>query len=355
MFVYGITTLLVAFFASRVHMSASDGSQVKNNLNKSNKFFVILTAAVLIFVAGFRWKVGTDYNTYISLFNRYISDYNAYLNLFDGPLFVFFAKLTSFLCRDYWIFFFGVACLTIGLYVRTIAKYSKMFLFSILLYIFIGAWNSSFNGMRQYLAAAVLFAGHRFLIDKKFLRYCAVVIIASLVHVTALIMLPVYFVSYLKINLKTIIILAIGAFALRYSYDYLFNIMSGVKGSEQSGYGYMTNSVNLFRVLVSFSPLALFLFVPKNKLNENDNTIYFNMLLVNAAFMFATANSTYLARIGIYTDIYITLALPRMLRWFKAKEKAIVSSVIVIFYAIFWWYELWIRGSLETFQWIWNR
>ena len=41
-----------------------------------------------------------------------------------------------------------------------------------MLYIFIGAWHGSFNGMRQYLAAAILFSGHRFIKERKFKEYC---------------------------------------------------------------------------------------------------------------------------------------------------------------------------------------
>ena len=50
------------------------------------------------------------------------------------------------------------------------------------------------NGMRQCLAAAILFIFNDLIVKGKFKLYLGVVLIVSTIHASALIMIPVYFI-----------------------------------------------------------------------------------------------------------------------------------------------------------------
>lgn len=358
---YYVTIILVGIFsalAERERIETADGVCVDKQPS-SYKTYVFLTSFVLIFVSGFRAWVGTDYGGYTtSFYTRAASCWEDLMNYKEpglGILNWFLQKIWN----DYTIMFIAVAAITCGLCISQFSKHSSMFFMSSLLFIFIGCWHGAFNGVRQYLAAAIMFAGHRYMFNRKFIKWCVVVFIASLFHTTALIMIPVYFLSGKKLSWYNIGLTAVATVVMRFSGDFLFRLVGYYKGEDidTEHYTYFTSTVNPFRILVAFAPLVIALFMmDKAKRREPENAFYISMLVVNAAFMFATANSAYLARIGIYTDVYAALAFPRILDGLKdQKQKNTLKWVILILYFVFWWYEVWSRDSLNNFQWAFYR
>ena len=316
---------------------------------------IILCASVLIFVSGFRWKVGTDFGAYISLYSRLKKEWLYSIMTFDEPGIAVLSKVGSLIYDSPIILFVLTAFITVSLYVITIKKYCNLFQMGILLFVFIGSWHGSFNAMRQYLAAAVIFAGHRFIYEKKILKYLLVVVLACCFHITALVMLPIYFLVNKKVSLKSICVIVGMVLLIRYSYDYLFAIMSFIKESDQTQYAYMLRDVNSTRIVVAFAPLLVALLAKDTKEIQNPETQFYMMLLiVNAGFIFGTSGSAYLARIGIYTECFGTLALPRLMNCFKRDSKKLAILIILVLYFIFWFYELHARGLFD-FQWSFGR
>ncbi len=356
MTVYLITILLVFIVADyadrqRVH---ENGLLLPYSEQYSYRKIVMLTAAILIFVAGFRYQVGTDYGNYRESFiHRGSFSWNAIKSFEPGYNFIIW--INKLIYDDYGAMFFMVSLVTIWLNVKTISKYCDTFCLSILLYIFIGAWTGSFNGIRQYLAAAILFAGHRLIIERRFFKYCVIVLFASFIHITALIMFPVYFIADKRITLRTIIAYFIVCIIMRFSYDYFFSIMSTVKGSDQTVYEYMQTNVNVLRTLVNIAPACMLCLLTREYKDDVDNIFYFNMLILNAVFMASMTGSAYLARIGIYTEIYITLALPKIVNAFDHKDRKILVLSIVVLYLVFFLYGIHSGSLSRGFQWIWNR
>lgn len=326
---------------------------IKNG--KKYNFFVLWTAMCLILVAGLRWQVGTDYNSYARGYENTLLTVWESIKTLDEPGYKVLAWLSSFVYHDYASMFFVLAIFTVGLNVKTISKYSNDFLFGILLYMFIGAWHGSFNAVRQYAAAAILFCGHRYIYERKFWKYMLVVFGAFLFHRTALIMIPVYFLGRTKVNIKVTAVIVGTMLFFSYSLDYMFQIMSYYKGTDQTEYAYMTTEVNALRILVAFAPLLIIAILPKGFRKNTENAFYINMLIINATLMFATSSSAYLARVGIYTDIYATIAIPRLKNGFTEQSRKIFTAIVLLFYCMFWLYEIYARNNLSDFNWIFNR
>ena len=316
---------------------------------------VLIAALVLILVSGLRYNVGTDYMAYSRSYESRAASFFSDLLHYKEPGLGFLSWIGHFFTKDFVAEFILTAMVTVGLNVRTISKYSDSFVFGLLLYVLIGAWHNAFNGIRQYLAAAVLFAGHRYLYDRKLIKYLLVVFLASLFHTTALVMVPVYFLVGRKITFRNIILILISIIIIRYSYDYLFSIMSFLKGSDQSGYEYMQQEVNIFRIMVTIPPIILGFCTPKAFRNRPENAFYLSLLLVNAGFMIGTANSAYLARVGIYTEIYAALAIPRFVRGFNRTIQNFLTGATLLLYSVFWAFEIASRSSLKHFHWIFSR
>lgn len=319
--------------------------------------FAFVTGAILVLVGGLRYRVGADYGNYIGAYELRKITWWSYVKSFDEPGFSAICKISSLIHDNYATMFFICSLITIGLFMNTIKKYSNSYLFSVLMFIFVGTWAGSFGAIRQYLAAAVLFAGHRYMYDRKIWKWLIIVIVSMQFHRTAIIMLPVYFIATKKINIKTIFIIFAAIIGIKFSYDYIFDTMSFFKGVDQTEYSYMQTEVNIFRILVACAPILLyFITYGRHHKNYNRETEFYSMLLfINAAFLIGTSSSAYLARVGIFTETYAVLALPRMVVQESIFDKTIYKMIILVGYFIYFSYQIYIMSSLNNFQWIFNR
>lgn len=353
------TTILFVTITSIMSVVLKEKKKVFTSENflpyKYNQLFVIMTATILICVAGLRWRVGTDYWQYMYSYQDYISISWAQLWNFNEPGIIIIAKISSLISNDYTLMFFLSSFITVGLTVKTLSKYSSMFSLSILLYIFIGSWHGSFNGIRQYLASSIIFAGHSLIINRKPLKYFALVILASLFHTTALLMIFLYFIPLEKLKMRHIIILMFSSIILVYSYDYILNTVGMLKGNPIVVNEYITREVSRFRIMVRFAPLMIyFLFTNRFPLKKEDS-FYLNILFINAALSFITSNSAYLARFVIYTNIFSTLSYPKLLNFNDKRVALLLKIIIIFFYFIYWYIEITQSQNLKNFQWIFNR
>ncbi|RAS79921.1 EpsG family protein [Priestia endophytica] len=354
MIVYLITIVLVFIFGY-IANTLSKIKLVNNHYYREyNRFFVFLTAACLIFVSGFRWRVGTDYWDYSESYVMYKTTVWNDLFSYNEPGIKLIAWISSYICDDYATMFFITSLITLALFVSTISKYSKMFLISILLFIFIGSWHGSFNGIRQYLACAIIFSGHRYIVNRKFFKYILVVFVAGLCHFSALSMVLLYFVPRKRLNIKHLFIMGIATLAIVYSYGFIFELIESYKGSFEANQ-YTQEEVSVFRILTSFAPLFLYLALTEKKKLNNEDFFYINMLFINASVVLATSQSAYLARFVIYTKVFSILGLPRLLNMKDKYLLFLMQMIIIILYSVFWYIEVSKTSNLINFQWIFER
>lgn len=361
MSVYAFTLILVPIFSivvDYIRKSKMDSRFTTNKLYAT--YFLLLVTLVLILVAGFRSGVGTDYWTYKSLYSFYADTWRESLINFNEPGIKIIAALSSVIYDDASTMFFISSLITVGLSVWTIYKHSDYFSLSILLYIFIGAWHGSFNGVRQYLACAILFAGHRYIIKKEFKKYCLIVFLASAFHISALSMIVLYFVPKRQLKYKDIILLGIFIILGLSLYDPALELVNNVLMNSNRNPlsiedSYLTQQVSILRIGVMVAPSILYLIInPKDILRLEDN-FYINMLFINASVYIITMNSAYFARFAIYTNIYVTLSFPRIFKGVNKKLSRLIIYIALILYAVFWGYEIIITENLRNFQWIFER
>lgn len=353
MIVYILTLILVSitgYFAYTIQLNN------KNYINDIRyKTWVNLTVLILALVAGLRYRVGTDYMNYAIGYDNILLTWWDSILTFDEPGYKILTVIASCIYDDYVSMFMIMSFFTIGINVKTISKYSDHFLLGIIFYLLIGAWHGTFGAVRQYAAAAVLFWGHRYIYDKKFYKYTLVVFCAMLFHRTALIMLPIYFVVKKEFSVKNILIMVGVAVVMAMSTGVFFDIMTELKGNDQTLYEYMNTRVNTFRVFFSVLPVLLVFFTSEQFKSDSLNAFYINLLMVNAAFMVATSSSANLARVGIYTDIFSTIAFPKLISGFNYKSRNIIRYVLLLLYFIFFIYEISVRETLYNFMWIFER
>ncbi len=350
--------MLFAGFATRQYNVAIAASKLSENSGKKNLstyyFFVFLCVALLACVAGLRYYVGTDFGAYYWGYPLWESEFAIRWQKWDEPGLPTLAKILYPISQDGAIFIFATASLTVSLFTFTIAKNTDDFFFTTALYIFT-CWTGCFNGVRQFLAAAILFAGHKLILERKFIKFCIVVFIASSFHVTALIMLPMYFLITQVLDLKKITFILVAGVAMIYSYDFLFQILGIMKDSETGGAdtSYAQNEIHPLRIVIAFAPIALYFFLlfQKKGFTGKEN-FYMGFVFVRAAVIFGTSNSAYLNRASIYFAPFIPMALPLLVKKFPKNQQALLKAIILVLYFIVW-YNIEVSGLQWT--WMWDR
>lgn len=180
-------------------------------------------------------------------------------------------------------FLWILSFITVGLLFWGFVKnvYWKDIDLAIFLFITTGCYLETMNGVRQYLAIAIMFYFlPNYIKEKKLVNYLVVVLLVATIHPTALLFIPIYFVAMRKPWGKATAGIVIVCILL-----YVF-FNSGV-GSfiadilEETTYGSgeytdmllnSTTSVNFLRVLVAAVPVGLSLFV--HKVDEDDEDTY---------------------------------------------------------------------------------
>ena len=132
--VYILNSIFAWFFlllARRVNYgNKSDVIEGKNHkLNILSKTFVGISFVCIFMVAGLRVEVGSDYNNYADLFNKYLwSEWNFIPNI--EPLFFYFTKTIGlFTSNHQWLFIIAALIIYVPYYKVSISLYVFYFFF----------------------------------------------------------------------------------------------------------------------------------------------------------------------------------------------------------------------------------
>ena len=347
--VYLIVLLLVVIFSSWASSYRRWLSKDYTSLKNPWLWSVI---AVLVFVAGFRYNTGVDYWNYYIGYEVDFADCLNSLLTFKEPGIRFLSWIGRGVYDNGISLIFLASLITISLYVTTLYKCSPLFVSSMVLFIFMGDWQGSFNGIRQYLAAAILFSGHQYILERDLPRYCICVLLASFFHTSALVMIVPYFLLCNPIIDKYLIRLMVGAVIMLLNYRYIFMGIGYYKGTTMDMTdSYMTNSVSLARIAVSLAPVILYFFIRKGKIDDKRQEFYINGLILNGIVMVTTMKSTYLARLGIYTNAMCLIGYPYLFQLiYERFRTSFVEICTFAMYTAYWWYSIVYFESLRNFQ-----
>lgn len=321
--------------------------------------FSILFVLFIISVSALRYNVGADYGQYVWNFNNwYINVDLSFSDWKNEPGIVILAKLFNVMCSNGNLFVSFVSVLTLTIYLSIINRESPQTWFSFSLFILLGVWASSFNGIRQYLASAIIFLGYKYIIDEKFKLWCFIVALASLFHMTAWIILPIYFIARRNADLKQVLFCAFFSIVLLSFYGTIWGLVETLKGDVNENSIYASHGINIFRILCSWIPVILYIGFRNRKttLSAKEN-FFINMSVINASLMTIASNSAYLGRVCMYTNIFNVIAIPIIVENLRNPNKSIIYIALFLFYLLFWMYSLKMSIALEyhsLFE-LWNR
>jgi hypothetical protein len=273
---------------------------------------------VLVFFASVRsYLVGADTETYTADFRNSVdANYYVFQEEVEYGYQLFEYSLLRVTHNYFWLFFFS-SLLIVGSYLYIFRQKSEDYLLSVLIFISLGFYLFYFNGLRQGIAMAIVALATPYLINKNFLKYTLIVLLASFFHKSALILVLFYFIIHLKIKLEfKALAVFIGSFIISGSaVKYLASTNEKYSGyaevSEYTG-GYLTLFFYFF--ISSF----LYIFYKKYKIENPDYYILLQLCLYGVLFLIPVAllgsNPSGPQRLLFYFVWVIALLIPSVMR-----------------------------------------
>lgn len=336
-FYLNLSAVFFFSFLARCNASQIASSSV---YGKPNKYFALLAMTTLVLVSGLRNNVGDTY-FYMHSYEHFPVKWSEID--FNGDFgFNILQMLLQQFTNNPQILLFTTALFTNVLIVSTLYQHSRLFEISLYVYITLGYYLTSMNGIRQYLAAAILFAATRFIIECDWKRYFLVVIFAATIHQTALIMIPIYYIVRLRAWSKMTFVLLMGAVVIIIGFNEFMSILfTAIEDTKYAGYQeFQEGGANIIRVAVSAVPVLL-AYVGKERLKEimpNSNIIV-NMSIMSLIFMLISTQNWIFARFSIYFGLYSLILVAWIIKIFRMKDQKLIYFSILLFYFIYFLFE----------------
>ena len=305
-----------------------------------NKLWVFLTALLISFVAGFRNNIG---DTQFYMEGYAVNDFSWSFILQQKDMgFNIFQKLLKMYTNDPQFLILITAFITNVLIIVVFYKYARFFELGLYVYITSGAFIVSMNGVRQYLAAALVFAATSYIFNGSWKKYIAVVLFASIFHQSALIMIPIYFIVRRKAWTPATFSLLVVAVLIVFGFNKFSEILfTALKDTQYGGYQtFSEGGANIIRVFFYGFPL-FFAFLSRDKLRAlfPQIDIIVNLSLIGLVLMIISTQNWIFARLAIYFTLYQILLTTWVVMAFRKKDQKLFYLSILIVFLIYFFYE----------------
>lgn len=164
--------------------------------------YVIVMGAALFALSAVRYDTGYDYNLYAGWY-YYDFIFKSVEELAASRIekgFLLPMKYLADVIYDYQAMFVVIAFVVAALVMLYIYKYSSNVWISVAAFLGFGVYFNSMNFMRQLIAALLVTFALRYIQSRQPLRYLILILFASTLHFTALVMLPFYFLLRIRMN-----------------------------------------------------------------------------------------------------------------------------------------------------------
>lgn len=300
-----------------------------------------------ILLASMRYGVGTDYGTYVSLFNQFsglsLTDYLQTSSTAE-PGFYLLIQLSNILIGDSRIMFTLAAILSNVFFYLGLRRYGirhpalVYFLYLTILF------PMTLNVMRQGIAISIAFYAFSFILERNFKKYLIWMIMASLFHISALLLIPLYLVNRLikpernnayptflikLVGIATGIFILVPTTIMLVSQIPMFSKygMYSVNGGEGA-------NLTIFLQLIV---LSLGIVLARWSTSRKNGGLYMMLLFfATLEIIFATIgfSSTFIKRIGLYCSIFGFMLLTESTSIFKGVAGKSLTITITVFYGI---------------------
>lgn len=309
-------------------------------------FLGFVSIIIPAYFAGIRYGIGTDYFPYVGIFNLIKSGRETRHEIGFSLL----NRLVALIGGNEHHLFFLMSFITIFFIYINLTKNKKdisvglgMFVFLLLYY------NQSYNIMRQIAAMAIVLYSFNFIFEKKFLKFFLILLLATSMHIIAIVVLPFYYIFNYAGNknrfIRTMIYILV--FIAIYNFETLLNIVSQYF-IDFSYYNRYTSDEEA-RFGIGVFVLNAPFFIPGILYNKRLTTyskkfsLYFFILTIGFLIRFiGYLGSDYIGRLADLFFISNVMIIPYYFRVLKRSDLEYVIKYGVLLFIIINWIYLYI-------------
>lgn len=322
-----------------------------------------VSAAVILILpyivwAGFRPNNFGDTGAYQKAFKECASSFGEIFSYLSGVnkdrgFYLFMAVEKSILGSSCTVFFLVTAAIQLLILMWMCRKYSEDYWFSIFLFLTSTDYLSwTFNGIRQFMAVVIVYAATPFILKKRYVPSILLILLASTMHQSALLMLPVIFIIQGRAWNKKTVLCILASLAVLLFVDQFTNIMESMLAETQyknvvSDYqSWNDDGTNPIRVLVYSIPMLLSLTGLKFIWMEEDPMIHMatgaSAIVCGTYLISMVMSGIFLGRLPIYASLWSQCIL---IPWeinhlFTERTARLVKIVAVLCYSAFFYCQM---------------
>lgn len=323
------------------------------NIRLSGLAFFILTA-----FAALRYDYGNDYNSYKRMYEAVqsgVEDINKeFLYVLLNKITPSFYLLTAITA----IFFVWVVYRMVNKHLIGVYQGMALLIFVINPYLFL----MNLSAIRQCIAMCIFVIAIKYIYDRKIIKYLLLILLASLFHTSALVLLPVYFfINDKPMSKLQTFILVVGMLLLLFEGSAVANLVeAGMVMLDNSAYEqYLANdATNSLRATILTG--IYFAYVAINLPNLKGYKLICGKLYLIGSFLGMLAiHLSSLTRIQMYFDVFSVVAIPAIIEfhinddtkgWKKLINLYLFPALILVIYILryytFFTNPLWARFTI---------
>lgn len=202
------TTIMIYLFVFILLLLLSLRYDV-NGKTKGRSLWYFVILVLLILIAGFRWRLGSDTPLYLYTF-YHETPYLCNLTLEDlgikYPLWVLLQSIVLTVFGKFFVVQIIHAAFVNALYFKYIKKHSS-YIFSCVLIYFIWMYtNQNMETMKASMAIVICLFGNDFILEKRWLHGFSLYIIASMFHISAIVMVLMPFAFWVRLDYRAFVL-----------------------------------------------------------------------------------------------------------------------------------------------------
>lgn len=275
-----------------------------NDTKNGRDMYYLLVCLWLIIMSSIQYRMGADIPAYMGEYEQYSKNLSwSYLDSYASrrPGWVLLNVVCNFFSKDFVLLKTVLSVFVHGIIFLFFKKYTKYIFTSVLIYFLVLYLQLSFNVLRASVAIALFLFAFKFIIEKKWVPYLIVTVVALMFHESALVFFVLPFFARINVkpqNIRLYIFLVVGVTLITFFLPNLSgqfaslvslvgnSVLSDRVGTYVDGDMYTEFHFTIFGFIENFMYVAIYLFffwyaVKYDLIRKEFRGLYVFFLLIN--------------------------------------------------------------------------
>lgn len=311
---------------------------------RPHRIFWLFAFLVPFLLSAFRWKVGTDYPTYISLYEA-IGSISSPEQLWRQilevePLYVLMNVLIRLVFNTPLPVFFVSSLLLLGFLFRAVEDYHSKISVMLAVFVFLTLmFSTTLNIMRQMIAVSITFYAARYLFQQRYDKAALWMFIALMFHYSAILLLPFWLFRGPQRYARGARIAMFAALMLMFVLGSVFgSVFSGIRALYTEEGGGEGGALKIGLMLLRL-PIVVPILLYRKQLTAHDerNRFWIMLAVFEVLFSYLGYILDVLNRLSLYFAVSWIVLLPALVRCMPTRAAQYRMGAYVIALCIGLW------------------